>query len=276
MIGDATLARASDDPVAIPDGSRDHSNGRNRDARREPTNQPETCSARRRPGDQHARQRARRGRAPRQRHAVDQERHRVSHRQISSIKSGPQTNVTAQCGIRGRMAVVLSLLAIGRSHLGIPVKIYAWCNFLVMIAEMKIGEVMTEKSDKKPTAKGRKAKGRRHVPTHATECPNLGCIKVAKGAEIDVPVDGELIHCVDDADENGHYEHIWRLKNDTNRAGFILGYREGYKEGTRASSNTKLTAKKYEWLCGDDPGYIDARETKEFDLYMACRDIKCT
>ena len=47
-------------------------------------------------------------------------RARVSHRQISPIKSGPRPIVTAQDRIRGRMPTVLALSAIERSHLGNP------------------------------------------------------------------------------------------------------------------------------------------------------------
>ncbi len=53
-------------------------------------------------------------------HSAKWSRGQVSHRQISSIKSGPQPTVTAQGRIRGRMPTVLPLSAIGRSHLGNP------------------------------------------------------------------------------------------------------------------------------------------------------------
>ena len=53
-------------------------------------------------------------------HSAKLSRGRVSHRQISPIKSGPQPIVTAQGRIRGRMPIVLPLPAIGRSHLGNP------------------------------------------------------------------------------------------------------------------------------------------------------------
>jgi hypothetical protein len=48
-------------------------------------------------------------------------RGRVSHRQISPIKSGPQPIVAAQGRICGRRSTAVPLSAIGSSHLGNPV-----------------------------------------------------------------------------------------------------------------------------------------------------------
>ncbi len=47
---------------------------------------------------------------------------RVSHRPISPLKSGARPIVPVQGQIRGPLPIVLPLLAIGRSHLGIPDK----------------------------------------------------------------------------------------------------------------------------------------------------------
>ncbi len=53
-------------------------------------------------------------------HSAKWSRGRVAHRQISPIKSGPRPIVPVQGRVRGRMPIVLSLSATGRSHLGNP------------------------------------------------------------------------------------------------------------------------------------------------------------
>ncbi len=51
-------------------------------------------------------------------HSAKWSRGRVAHRPISPIKSGPRPIVPVQGRIRGRMHIVLTMSATGRSHLG--------------------------------------------------------------------------------------------------------------------------------------------------------------